>query len=185
MNNVMTKPFAITLDVGSSLANKTGSWRTARPVYLDRLPPCNNQCPAGENIQSWLFLAEARADLRWQVSEKLRFVGDAPVLPVSALSGKGVHKLFPALETSVDAYRRRIPTAKVNAVIRDAQMAQAAPGGARVLYATQGASHPPTFTLFVNRALPQPYMRYLERKLREAFDLGATAVKLRVRRRGE
>ena len=86
---------------------------------------------------------------------------------------------------SVDAYRRRIPTAKVNAVIRDAQMAQAAPGGARVLYATQGASHPPTFTLFVNRELPQPYMRYLERKLREAFDLGATAVKLRVRRRGE
>jgi len=137
-------------------------------------------------LNKWDLLdAEARADLRWQVSEKLRFVGDAPVLPVSALSGKGVHKLFPALETSVDAYRRRIPTAKVNAVIRDAQMAQAAPGGARVLYATQGASHPPTFTLFVNRELPQPYMRYLERKLREAFDLGATAVKLRVRRRGE
>ena len=58
MNSALTKPFAITLDVGSSLANKTGSWRTARPVYLDRLPPCNNQCPAGENIQSWLFLAE-------------------------------------------------------------------------------------------------------------------------------
>ncbi|HEY5762968.1 MAG TPA: NAD(P)-binding protein [Rhodocyclaceae bacterium] len=58
MSTVMNKPFAITLDVGSSLANKTGSWRTARPVYLDRLPPCNNQCPAGENIQSWLFLAE-------------------------------------------------------------------------------------------------------------------------------
>ncbi len=55
---VMNKPYAITLDVGSSLANKTGSWRTARPVYLDRLPPCNNQCPAGENIQSWLNLAE-------------------------------------------------------------------------------------------------------------------------------
>jgi hypothetical protein len=55
----MEKPFAITLDVGTSLANKTGSWRTARPVYLDRLPPCNNQCPAGENIQSWLNLAEA------------------------------------------------------------------------------------------------------------------------------
>ncbi len=54
----MTKPFAITLDVGSSLANKTGSWRTARPEYLDRLPPCNNQCPAGENIQGWLNLAE-------------------------------------------------------------------------------------------------------------------------------
>jgi 2-oxoacid:acceptor oxidoreductase delta subunit (pyruvate/2-ketoisovalerate family) len=54
----MDKPFAITLNVGSSLANKTGSWRTSRPVYLDRLPPCNHACPAGENIQSWLYHAE-------------------------------------------------------------------------------------------------------------------------------
>jgi len=51
-------PFAITLDVGSSLANRTGSWRTERPVYVDRLPPCNNACPAGENIQAWLGHAE-------------------------------------------------------------------------------------------------------------------------------
>jgi NADPH-dependent glutamate synthase beta subunit-like oxidoreductase len=54
----MERPFAITLDVGSSLANKTGSWRTERPVYVDRLPPCNNACPAGENIQQWLYEAE-------------------------------------------------------------------------------------------------------------------------------
>ena len=53
------KPFAITLDPGSSLANRTGSWRTVRPVYVDRLPPCNDACPAGENIQGWLFHAEA------------------------------------------------------------------------------------------------------------------------------
>jgi GTP-binding protein len=137
-------------------------------------------------LNKWELLdAEQRADLRWQVSDKLRFVGDAPVLQVSALSGKGVHKLFPALATSVDAYHRRVPTSRVNAVLRDAQAAHPAPGGARVLYATQGASEPPTFTLFVNRELPRTYLRYLERKLREAFDLGATAVKLRVRRRGE
>jgi 2-oxoacid:acceptor oxidoreductase delta subunit (pyruvate/2-ketoisovalerate family) len=55
----MDKPFAITLDPGSSLANKTGSWRTFRPVYVDRLPPCNAACPAGENIQGWLFHAES------------------------------------------------------------------------------------------------------------------------------
>jgi 2-oxoacid:acceptor oxidoreductase delta subunit (pyruvate/2-ketoisovalerate family) len=54
----MDKPFAITLDVGTSLANKTGSWRTERPVYVHRLPPCNNACPAGENIQQWLYEAE-------------------------------------------------------------------------------------------------------------------------------
>ena len=55
----MDKPFAITLDAGSSLANKTGSWRTRKPVYLDRLPPCNHACPAGENIQGWLYHAES------------------------------------------------------------------------------------------------------------------------------
>jgi NADPH-dependent glutamate synthase beta subunit-like oxidoreductase len=55
----MRKPFAITLDPGSSLANKTGTWRTSRPVYVDRLPPCNAQCPAGEDIQGWLFHAES------------------------------------------------------------------------------------------------------------------------------
>jgi 2-oxoacid:acceptor oxidoreductase delta subunit (pyruvate/2-ketoisovalerate family) len=53
------KPFAITLKPGTSINNLTGSWRTARPVYLDRLPPCNNACPAGENIQGWLFHAES------------------------------------------------------------------------------------------------------------------------------
>ena len=53
------KPFAITLDVGSSLANKTGAWRTNRPLYVDRLPPCNHACPAGENIQGWLYHAES------------------------------------------------------------------------------------------------------------------------------
>ena len=56
---MMRKPFAITLDPGSSLANHTGTWRTERPVYVDRLPPCNSACPAGENIQGWLSHAES------------------------------------------------------------------------------------------------------------------------------
>lgn len=55
----MSKPFAITLKPGTSLTNLTGTWRTERPVYLNRLPPCNNACPAGENIQGWLFHAES------------------------------------------------------------------------------------------------------------------------------
>jgi NADPH-dependent glutamate synthase beta subunit-like oxidoreductase len=64
----MKKPFAITLDVGSSLSNHTGSWRTLHPVYIDRMPPCNATCPAGENIQQWLFHAEEGAYERaWRV----------------------------------------------------------------------------------------------------------------------
>jgi 2-oxoacid:acceptor oxidoreductase delta subunit (pyruvate/2-ketoisovalerate family) len=64
----MRKPFAITLDPGSSLANHTGTWRTLRPVYVDRLPPCNSACPAGENIQGWLAHAESgEYEAAWRV----------------------------------------------------------------------------------------------------------------------
>jgi len=56
--NTAKKPFAVSLDVGGSLLNKTGSWRSERPVYVDRLPPCNHACPAGEDIQGWLYRAE-------------------------------------------------------------------------------------------------------------------------------
>lgn len=55
----MEPTFAITLGIGSSRANRTGSWRVERPVYVDRMPPCNDACPAGENIQGWLYEAEA------------------------------------------------------------------------------------------------------------------------------
>jgi 2-oxoacid:acceptor oxidoreductase delta subunit (pyruvate/2-ketoisovalerate family) len=54
----MDKPFAITLDVGSSRANKTGSWRTERPVYVHRQAPCGHACAAGEDVQAWLYRAE-------------------------------------------------------------------------------------------------------------------------------
>ena len=54
----MEKPFAITLEVGSSRANHTGSWRTERPVYVERAAPCGGACPAGEDVQRWLYQAE-------------------------------------------------------------------------------------------------------------------------------
>jgi NADPH-dependent glutamate synthase beta subunit-like oxidoreductase/Pyruvate/2-oxoacid:ferredoxin oxidoreductase delta subunit len=61
-------PYAITLEPGTSLANHTGSWRTLKPVYLDRLPPCNAACPAGENVQDWLYHAEeGNYRKAWQV----------------------------------------------------------------------------------------------------------------------
>ncbi len=141
-------------------------------------------CPIVVLLNKWETLdAEDRAEVTRQVGDKLHFVGDAVVLKISAKTGKGVHKLLPALADAIEAYHRRVPTRRVNEVIVAAQAAQPAPHGARVLYALQGAADPPTFTLFANRELPATYLRYLERKLREAFDLGATPVKLRVRRR--
>ena len=141
-------------------------------------------CPIILLLNKWELLdAEERSSVTYQVSQRLAFMGDSVVLKISALSGKGVHKLLPALTEAIDAYQRRIPTRKVNDVIAAAQAAQPGPHGARILYATQGATDPPTFTLFSNKELPATWLRYIERSIREAFDLGATPIKLRVRRR--
>ena len=118
-----------------------------------------------------------------EAAERLGFLSGAPVLRISALTGRGTHRILPALSGAVAQYRRRIPTQAVNRALREAQSAHPAPGGARVLYAAQGATDPPTFTLFANRTLPPTYLRYLERSLRETFNLGGSPVKLRVRRR--
>ena len=65
---MMTKPFATTLDPATSLENHTGSWRTLRPVNVFKLPPCNKQCPAGENIQQWLYYAaEGDYEHAWRI----------------------------------------------------------------------------------------------------------------------
>jgi GTP-binding protein len=143
-------------------------------------------CPIVILLNKWELLGtEARLKIGEDVERKLSFLGEPNVLRISALSGKGVNRLWPTLQEAVGAYRTRIPTRQVNQVIRAAQSAQPAPHGARVMYATQGATDPPTFTLFANRELHSTYMRYLERSLREAFDLGSTPIKLRVRRRND
>ena len=135
-------------------------------------------------LNKWDLLdAEGREATLRSVDRKLHFLGESPKLRMSALTGKNVQKLWPSLQEALAAYATRIPTRKVNQVIRAAQIAQAAPAGGRVLYATQGATDPPTFTLFTNKELPRTYLRYLERSLRESFELGNTPVKLRVRRR--
>ncbi len=141
-------------------------------------------CPIVIVLNKWDLLdAEARRDAVTSVERKLHFLGESPIMRLSALTGKSVTKVWPALFEAISAYSTRIPTRKVNQVIRAAQVAQSAPDGGKVLYATQGATDPPTFTLFVNKELPRTYLRYLERSLREAFDMGNTPIKMRVRRR--
>jgi GTP-binding protein len=144
-------------------------------------------CPIVIMLNKWELIddAEERERIDLEVKRKLYFVDDAPVLKVSALTGKGVHKLRPVLQEAILQYHRRIPTRDLNRVIADAQQRQAAGGGARVMYALQGATDPPTFTLFVNRELPHTYLRYLERSIREAFNFGSTPLKLRVRKRAD
>ena len=144
-------------------------------------------CPIVVMLNKWELIddPETRVEVEAQVRRMLYFVGDAPLLKISALTGKNVHKLRPVLQEAIEQYHRRVPTRDVNKVIADAQQRQPAGHGLRVLYALQGATDPPTFTLFVNRELPQTYLRYLERSIREAFNFGSTPIKLRVRKRNE
>ena len=142
-------------------------------------------CPVVVLMNKWDVLPEEAVErVERSIARRLHFLADAPVLKISALTGKGVHRLMEALEHGLDAYHTRVPTRAVNEVIRAAQSAHPAPDGARVMYATQGATEPPTFTLFATRRIPKTYIRYLERRLREEFDLGRTPLKMRVRLRG-
>jgi GTP-binding protein len=126
--------------------------------------------------------AERRARIIADVEDRLAFLSYAPLLKVSARTGGGTHKLLPAIGEAVAAYRRRIPTRELNKVLAAAQQAHPAPN-AKILYATQGATDPPTFTLFATRTLPATYLRYIERRIREGFGFGPTPLKIRVRRR--
>ena len=105
------------------------------------------------------------------------------MLKISALTGKGVHKLLPALADAIEDYHRRVPTRKVNEVIRAAQSAQPAPARRPGALRHAGRHRPADVHLFANKELPPTYLRYLERRLREAFDFGATPIKMRVRKR--
>jgi GTP-binding protein len=144
-------------------------------------------CPIVVLLNKWETIddADKRAQTEAEARRKLSFLGEVPVLKISALTGKGVHKLRPLLQDAIEQYHRRVPTRDVNRVIAEAEQRQPAGGGARVLYAVQGATDPPTFTLFVNRELPQHHLRFLERSIREAFGFGSTPIKLRVRKKND
>jgi GTP-binding protein len=134
-------------------------------------------------VNKWELLdAEARARVVADLEDRLGFLAYAPVLKVSARTGLGVHRLYPALRDSLEAAQQRVPTGELNRVLAEAQAAHRSPGG-RILYATQGTTDPPTFTLFATKPVPAPYLRYLERRIREHFGLGPTPLVFRVRRR--
>ncbi|HXY45140.1 MAG TPA: ribosome biogenesis GTPase Der [Acidimicrobiales bacterium] len=137
--------------------------------------------PAVLLLNKWDLLdTDQRLAVGEEIGEELAFLGYAPVLRISAKTGLGVHRLLPVIEQAIAAYHRRIPTSRLNEALKAAQSAHPAPG-ARILYAVQGAIDPPTITLFATRRLPPPYLRYLERSLRERFELGPTPIDMRVR----
>ena len=138
-------------------------------------------CPALVVLNKWeLVPTDERDAVLASVGDKLAFLGDAPVIKTTALTGRGVHRLLPALSNAAVDYAKRVPTGVLNRAIRDLQIKQPAPTG-KIRYAVQGATEPPTFTLFIAGKLPPTYLRYVERSLREKFELGASPIRVRVR----
>jgi len=140
-------------------------------------------CPTVVVLNKWELIAtEDRNDILVDIGDRLAFLGDAPVLKISALSGLG--STHPA---GGGRGRGGVPLPGSD------RRAQPGPqidpdgpssGGAKIQYAVQGANDPPTFTLFTNGRLQPTYLRYVERGLRERFELGPTPIKLRVRAKG-
>jgi len=136
-------------------------------------------------LNKWdLVPSGERAALFEDLGQRLRIFPGTPVLKTSALTGSGVGRLVPALLSVHGAWRRHVSTAEVNRVLEEATSAHPPPGRAsRIRYGTQVAAGPPTFVLF-GTADPGPtYRRYLERALRNAFDLGGAPVRLLFRTR--
>jgi GTP-binding protein len=154
-------------------------------------------CACAVLANKWDLVERAGAEraraVRDSLRQRLRFIADAPVLEVSAVTGAGVAKVLPLAERVAQAGERRIPTAELNrwleAVVarHEPSMAQRGPRRrpVRFQYATQTGVRPPTFVLFCSdpaSVLPS-YRRFLENRLREAFDLRGTPVRLRLRAR--
>jgi GTPase len=127
-------------------------------------------------------------ELRETLAERLSQVSGVGLVPVSALSGRGLERLGPAILAAYDTWNRRIATADLNRWLEEALARHSPPavGGRRIKirYITQASARPPTFVAFCSRpeALPKSYLRYLSNNLREAFDLPGVPLRLNLRK---
>jgi GTP-binding protein len=123
-----------------------------------------------------------------RVRYDLKFLSYAPVLFVSAATGKGVEKIFPTLEEVAAERRRRIPTAEMNRFLKYIDFERAsvpARQQVKIYYMTQAGVSPPTFVLFTNRKvkLHFSYQRFLENQLRKAFGFAGSPIWIKNRAR--
>lgn len=141
-------------------------------------------------INKWDLLDEERREWLerdWPRLEQL--LSRPPRVNVSAKTGRGMGKVFPAVDQVLDAYRTELTTATLNRIFEEAVAWRSPPAihGApfKIYYATQVGTGPPTFMLFANRTLPRSdaYRRYLENRLRDALELPGVPVRLVIRRR--
>ena len=138
-----------------------------------------------------LLTGTSRQQLLQQMDDRLHFVDYADRIFLSALTGKGVGRLLPAIWRAHGSWTRRVETAPLNRFLEQVQAAHAPPASrgrsTRLYFVSQPTSRPPTFVFSTNTSggIQVAYGRYLARKLRERFDFGGTPLRLVFRKRGK
>ena len=128
---------------------------------------------------------DRRLALKRELERDLVRVQWAERVNVSALTGRAVAKIAPALRTALASWDMRIPTGRLNGWLSDIVAATPPPVRSgkqpKILFATQAKTRPPTFVLFTSGFLEAGYRRFLERRLREEFGFTGTPIRLSVR----
>ncbi|MEU8775994.1 ribosome biogenesis GTPase Der [Streptomyces sp. NPDC048606] len=128
---------------------------------------------------------ERRYYLEREIETEMQQVSWAPRVNVSALTGRHMDKLVPAIETALAGWETRVPTGRLNAFLGEVVAAHPHPirGGKqpRILFGTQAGSKPPRFVLFASGFLEHGYRRFIERRLREEFGFEGTPIHISVR----
>jgi GTP-binding protein len=142
-------------------------------------------------LNKWDLVADPQArltELHADLGETLAQIRGVPMVPISAITGKGLDQLMEAVLTTHRIWDTRIATARLNRWLEMVTVRHPPPAAAgrrlRLKYLTQSKTRPPTFFLSCSRpdALPEAYRRYLVNGLREEFDLAGVPIRLMVRR---
>lgn len=132
---------------------------------------------------------EALDELRETINDRLVFVNYAPVISISALTGKGVLRIWDAVDTVYENFSNQVSTSKLNAWLQGIrEFGHTVSKGKKVLkmkYVTQTRTCPPEFTFFCNHPelINDNYERFLENRLRQSFDLTGTPVRFKFKRK--
>lgn len=148
-------------------------------------------CALAVLLNKWDTLEddEAREKVEAQIPRQLGFVSYAPVLRISALTGRGVDRIFELIDTVYASYACRITTSSLNKLLTELRQfghtVTKGPRQLRINYATQTREKPPGFTFFANhpRLADENFKRYLENRMREAFDFTGTPIILKFRQK--
>ncbi|MFJ9623352.1 ribosome biogenesis GTPase Der [Streptomyces sp. NPDC101181] len=128
---------------------------------------------------------ERRYYLEREIETELAQISWAPRVNVSAVTGRHMEKLVPAIETAIESWETRVPTGRLNSFLGEIVASHPHPvrGGKqpRILFGTQAGTKPPRFVLFASGFLEHGYRRFVERRLREEFGFEGTPIHISVR----